>query len=229
MVRALIFSLAALAACSSAEPGGISGRATVIDGDTIAVEGTEARIRLYGIDAPEGQQTCEDAEGRRYLCGSRAADALAGIIGRNGHVHCVEEDRDRYGRIVAECTTQSGTVINSAMVASGWALEYPQYSDGRYSQHEQDAKAAGRGMWAGEFVEPWQWRRGERLHAEAAPQGPIVEARRQSCRAVSTCEEAVRMWCGGYSGADRDGDGIPCENVCFSKPQVDEIRRRIGC
>lgn len=31
----------------------IEGRATVTDGDTIAAEGTEARIRLYGIDAPE--------------------------------------------------------------------------------------------------------------------------------------------------------------------------------
>lgn len=228
-MRSLVFSLAALAACGSVDSGEISGRATVIDGDTIAVEGTEMRVRLYGIDAPEGQQTCQDANGRRYLCGSRAANQLAGIIGRSGHVHCVEEDRDRYGRIVAECTTPSGTVISAAMVASGWALEYPQYSDGRYGRHQQAAKAAGRGMWAGEFVEPWQWRRGERRRSEPAPQEPVLEARRQSCRAVSTCEEAVRMWCGGYRGADRDRDGIPCENVCRSKQQVDDIRRRTGC
>ncbi|UHD47906.1 hypothetical protein LUX29_18240 [Aureimonas altamirensis] len=37
------------------------------------------------------------------------------------------------------------------------------------------------------------------------------------------------MWCDGYSGADRDNDGIPCENVCRSKAEVDEIREEIGC
>ena len=34
----------------------ISGRARVIDGDTIEVSGS--RIRLHGIDAPESAQTC---------------------------------------------------------------------------------------------------------------------------------------------------------------------------
>lgn len=57
----------------------------------------------------------------------------------------------------------------------------------------------------------------------------FVVAQRRSCSAASTCEEAVAMWCGGYSGADRDRDGIPCESVCRSKSQVDAIRQRIGC
>lgn len=50
-----------------------------------------------------------------------------------------------------------------------------------------------------------------------------------TCKSVSTCEEAVELWCGGYSRADGDGDGIPCENVCRSKSQVDAIKQRIGC
>jgi hypothetical protein len=57
---------------------------------------------------------------------------------------------------------------------------------------------------------------------------PMFVARR-SCKAVSTCEEAVIMWCNGYSRADGDGDGIPCENVCRSRRQVNEIRAAIGC
>ena len=59
-------------------------------------------------------------------------------------------------------------------------------------------------------------------------QGYQVAARR-SCKAVSTCREAVEMWCGGYAGADRDKDGIPCENVCKSKAEVDRIKAEIGC
>jgi hypothetical protein len=57
----------------------------------------------------------------------------------------------------------------------------------------------------------------------------LLMAQRQSCKAASTCQEAVEMWCGGYSGADRDKDGIPCEGVCRSKSQVDAIKSQIGC
>lgn len=58
---------------------------------------------------------------------------------------------------------------------------------------------------------------------------PSFLAQRRSCKAVSTCEEAVIMWCNGYSRADGDGDGIPCENVCRSRRQVNQIRAAIGC
>jgi Micrococcal nuclease (thermonuclease) homologs len=100
----------------------ISGRAEVIDGDTIAVQGFPKRIRIYGIDAPEGSQTCEDRNAKRYLCGPRSADALYKIIGPNGRVSCEEMDRDRYGRIVAVCKTSSGKDIGEEMVRQGWAI-----------------------------------------------------------------------------------------------------------
>jgi hypothetical protein len=57
----------------------------------------------------------------------------------------------------------------------------------------------------------------------------FLMAQRRSCQTVSTCEEAVQMWCGGYSRADGDNDGIPCENVCRSLSQVETIKSRIGC
>lgn len=53
--------------------------------------------------------------------------------------------------------------------------------------------------------------------------------RARSCRTVSSCREAVEMWCDGYERADADKDGIPCENVCPSKELVDRIREEIGC
>ena len=56
-----------------------------------------------------------------------------------------------------------------------------------------------------------------------------IAAARKPCKQVYTCEEAVILWCSGYSRADGDGDGIPCENVCHSRRQVDAIRREIGC
>ena len=116
-------SLAAALFATAAEAADFSGRATVVDGDTLQIEGVKERIRLYGVDAPESKQTCDDARGKRYLCGSRSAEALAEIIGRNGRVQCFEEDRDRYGRIVAECATPRNTVVNAEMVRQGWAVE----------------------------------------------------------------------------------------------------------
>jgi endonuclease YncB( thermonuclease family) len=161
----------ALALCFLFSPGvsaaPLSGRADVVDGDTLSIRGRPERVRLYGVDTPEGQQTCEDAKGKRYLCGSQAADALSALIGRNGQVSCQEEDRDRYGRIVAVCQA-NGREINAELIRQGWALEYKQYSDGRYSEVEADARKAKRGLWAGRFVEPWDWRRGERLASEAS-------------------------------------------------------------
>ncbi|EJN05617.1 excalibur calcium-binding domain-containing protein [Phyllobacterium sp. YR531] len=52
---------------------------------------------------------------------------------------------------------------------------------------------------------------------------------RITCKQVSSCEEAVQIWCDGYGRADGDSDGIPCENVCSSKEEVDLIRQQIGC
>ncbi len=169
LLRAMVSSTAAAAVAVAiliwtpeAEAQDLSGRATVVDGDTLIVEGVKPRIRLYGIDTPEKKQTCEDEDGRRYLCGGRAAEALAEILGRNGRVRCTEEDRDRYGRIVAECRTRDGTVINEELVRRGWALEYDAYSDGRYGAAQASARRAKRGLWAGRFEAPWDWRRAQR-------------------------------------------------------------------
>ena len=50
------------------------------------------------------------------------------------------------------------------------------------------------------------------------------------CKDYKTCAEAVRNWCAGkHNGADRDGDKIPCENVCKSRKQSRDEARKIGC
>ncbi|MDF2809907.1 MAG: calcium-binding protein [Microvirga sp.] len=48
-----------------------------------------------------------------------------------------------------------------------------------------------------------------------------------TCKAAKSCAEAVEEWCGGYYGADRDDDGIPCENVCRSLAQVAKLKKQI--
>lgn len=134
----------------------ITGTASVIDGDTLEIHGK--RIRLHAIDAPESRQTCERG-GEAWRCGQASALALADKIGRRP-VSCEQTDVDRYKRIVARCFA-SGEDLNGWLVGQGLAVAYRQY--GRdYVAAEGDAKAARRGMWAGEFVMPWEWRRGVR-------------------------------------------------------------------
>jgi hypothetical protein len=44
------------------------------------------------------------------------------------------------------------------LVEKGHALDWPKYSGGAYASQQAKAKAAGRGMWVGLFLEPWAWR-----------------------------------------------------------------------
>ncbi|MCV3767273.1 excalibur calcium-binding domain-containing protein [Rhizobium sp. TRM95796] len=57
----------------------------------------------------------------------------------------------------------------------------------------------------------------------------FVHTVRLSCKQISSCEDAVALWCSGYRRADGDNDGVPCENVCHSLQQVEEIISRQGC
>ena len=48
----------------------VTGKARVVDGDTIHIGKT--KIRLHGIDAPEMKQTCRTSKGKEQLCGQLA-------------------------------------------------------------------------------------------------------------------------------------------------------------
>ena len=56
----------------------------------------------------------------------------------------------------------AGQDVNAWMVSQGLALAYRRYSRG-YVGEEASARDARLGMWRGDFVPPWDWRRGERL------------------------------------------------------------------
>ncbi len=133
----------------------VTGRARAIDGDSLEIG--NARIRLFGIDAPERDQDCRDGDGRTYACGREAARALAtSFAGRE--VTCTPVEVDRYNRDISICTAD-GVDLGEAMVRAGHALDYARHSRGRYAQAEREARAARRGLWAGSFETPAAWRR----------------------------------------------------------------------
>ncbi|MFN7000548.1 thermonuclease family protein [Elioraea tepidiphila] len=126
----------------------ITGRASIIDGDTIEVRGR--RIRLHGIDAPEKAQTCL-RNGWLWECGRDATAALDRLIGGRT-VTCTELDVDHYGRSVAQCLL-NGQDVNAWMVRNGWAVAYRRFSDA-YVGAEAEARAARRGIWSSRFEMP---------------------------------------------------------------------------
>ena len=133
MTRVLIL-LASLLAGSA-----IAGDVRIVDGDTIELHGV--RVRLEGIDAREAGTACGDA----------ATAALAELVG-DGPVVCAPIGVDRYGRLVARCRVggAAGDVdLATAMVAAGWARDWPAYSGGAYAAAEAEARAAGAGIWGG--------------------------------------------------------------------------------
>jgi endonuclease YncB( thermonuclease family) len=132
----------------------LTGQASVIDGDTLEIHGT--RIRLWGVDAPESSQLCRGEDGLQYRCGAQAANDLDSFIASRP-VNCLLISLDRYGRTVATCSAD-GADIGEWLVQNGLALDWPQYSKGRYDAAQRNAEQAGRGIWAGSYVEPWLYR-----------------------------------------------------------------------
>ena len=138
----------------------ISGTALIVDGDTITISGN--KIRLSGIDTPEKNQTCRKVS-ITWRCGYEATETLRRWT-YTKEVRCVGDTKDRYGRLIANCFVD-GYNLNARLVYEGMALAYRRYSK-KYVPEEDEAKAAKRGLWAGEFVAPWDWRRGERLPSD---------------------------------------------------------------
>ena len=133
----LLLLAAVLPACEPfAAP--ISGSTLVIDGDSLEIG--ETSIRLFGVDAFEGRQTCR-RDGVIWRCGEAAADKLAELVGK-GQLVCTKKDIDTYGRTVARCTVGS-TDLAAELARAGLALAYRQYSDD-YIDEEDEARAAQR-------------------------------------------------------------------------------------
>jgi endonuclease YncB( thermonuclease family) len=123
---------------------------TVIDGDTLKLNGTT--FRLHGIDAPEISQTCENG----FLAGAYAAGVLRGLLdGRL--VICIPKTQDRYGRTVGVCLAD-GMDVGAEMVRQGVAYAFTRYSLD-YVPHENAAKAERLGVHGAGCQFPWIYRK----------------------------------------------------------------------
>lgn len=124
----------------------------VIDGDSIVIG--EREIRLSGLDAPEYNQMCKNAQGEDYACGQKSLKALRHLVGPD--LKCKMIVKDKYKREVSTCESR-GININKKMVEIGWAVAYTRYTK-EYSEVEKLAKKNKIGIWQGRFMKPELYR-----------------------------------------------------------------------
>ena len=127
--------------------------ARVINGDTLELQGRY--FKLYGIDAPEANQTCADHQGRSYNCGKEAAMWLKNWITTN-ELECRVMQQDSKGNMIGTCSLGQYD-LGAALVNAGWAVANQKYTD-IYVPYERQAQANKRGLWQGRFYMPWDWR-----------------------------------------------------------------------
>lgn len=156
----------------------LTGRATVIDGDTIEISGQ--RVRFNGIDAPESKQSCKNSKGKPYACGRVAANALDKFLSASRPVSCQFVEWDQYGRFVGNCARADGKSVQEWLVQNGHALDWPRYSSGAFAAQEATAKALKRGVWQGDFQRPWEWRVAQQDQTTPAASSPAVSLVGQS-------------------------------------------------
>ena len=148
----IIFYLILCSSVSFAEKI-IEGEAKIIDGDTIHIGNN--KIRLYGIDAPEINQTCTINK-IIWECGFESFQVLKSIIAEK-EVQCEILDIDRYKRFIAKCFVKN-IYLNQYMVQKGWAVAYRYYSED-FIKNEEIAKKNKSGIWQGEFLDPYLYRK----------------------------------------------------------------------
>ncbi len=150
----------------------------VIDGDTIEVStshglfrsATRARIRLYGIDAPESTQK-RGRDSARYL---------ESLIGSKKKVWLDTKSTDQYGRsvgLVYHRKRRPDQSCNYLMVLAGHARAYMATGQEKdlYRLAETEASRKRRGIWRDRHAtDPWEHRRIQREKPQGTPFAKIL-------------------------------------------------------
>jgi len=146
--------LLSLPVTSKAWSGKVIG---IADGDTITVlrDKEQVKIRLYGIDCPEGGQAF-----------SKKAKQFTSkmVLGKVVEVKVMATDR--YGRTVAFVAVNK-QILNEELLKAGYAWVYYQYCHElichAWADYQFAAKLAKRGLWREpDPLPPWAFRRKRR-------------------------------------------------------------------
>ncbi|MGI9411378.1 MAG: thermonuclease family protein [Hyphomicrobiaceae bacterium] len=147
MFRAIVVAAALLSASAAAGASEVRGRATVIDANTFAVNGTV--VHLDGIEAPESNQRCNMDDGIKWFCGRAAAAVLFLIVQERDVVCRIDPARESDdGAAMARCSV-AGKDVGGEMIRRGMAWAADAAPAG-YRALQQEAEKIKRGVYQAE-------------------------------------------------------------------------------
>ncbi len=132
----------------------IYGKPRVITGSILRFG--RSYVKLYGIDAPDPDQTCADKNGNSYRCGQKSLIWLQDWLG-DKDVVCNAWLSGSDNHKVGVCYADDQDLA-AAIVRAGWAVAYTQSTD-EYLEYEKSARRNMRGLWNGQFYRPEDWRK----------------------------------------------------------------------
>ena len=184
----------------------------VIDGDTfeIATVCRRYRVRLKGVDAPElGRRGGVDARqwAAARLAGQPVTWSAVGV--------------DAYGRFLGEVHLDDGMFVNAEIIRQGHArvnTDFPPENLEQFKQIEQEARDAGRGMWAAASAAPQPPPATGDGGSRGDPAPPALEWDDNGNGRISCTEARAHGIAPVHRGhpaypymLDADGDGMVCE------------------
>lgn len=130
---------------------------SVVDGDTLWAKeaGESFKIRLYGIDCPEKDQTA-GLDAKSFVQTLMKSSANSVELQKKGF--------DRYGRSLAIVLMGDGSTLQEQLLKNGYAWLYDDFCKEticlEWKRLEYSARAEKRGLWSqSNAVPPWEWRK----------------------------------------------------------------------
>ena len=120
----------------------------VIDGDTVVLSSI-GTVRLIGVDTPE---TVDPRKPVEFFGKEASAFTTRLLLGTQVRVEYEQERTDRYQRTLAYLYLPDGTLANQEIIRQGYGhayLSFPFRLMSSFRAAEQEARDAGRGLWAG--------------------------------------------------------------------------------
>lgn len=128
----------------------------VSDGDTFTVnmDGREEKVRLIGVDTPETVKPNSPTE-----CYGKVASDFAKSILANQTVRLeadpINQNRDRYGRLLRYAYLSDGTLINAELIKQGYGFAYLSFPFSKSEEFrilQTEARKSENGVWGGECI-----------------------------------------------------------------------------
>lgn len=143
----MLVMLSVLGSCAQSASAAVIIRAH--DGDTFHVHdgGSEYKVRLWAVDAPERGQPG---------CGAALMAMTDMAVGESLKITARGKS---YDRTVAQVQTKRGDLAEM-LLREGLVLLDERYSKKlEYRNAQSEAQANRRGLWGTKFTQPWVWRK----------------------------------------------------------------------